>query len=55
MALLIQFLVCFDAAAGRNIHYAVEATRRHRNEYPILIGPQGRDANAQSGTMSSRF
>jgi hypothetical protein len=31
MALLIQFLVCFGAAAGRNIHYTVEATRHHLN------------------------
>jgi hypothetical protein len=32
MALLIQFLVSFGAAAGRNIHYPVEATRHHFNE-----------------------
>jgi hypothetical protein len=41
MALLIQFLVCFGAAAGRNVHSAVEATRHHLNEYAILIGPSG--------------
>ena len=42
MALLIQFLVCFGAAAGRNIHYQVEATRHHLNEFAILIGPSGK-------------
>ena len=26
MALLIQFLVAFGAAAGRDVHYPVEAT-----------------------------
>ena len=42
MALLIQFLVSFGAAAGRNIYYPVEATRHHLNEYAILIGPSGK-------------
>src|ERR1039458_29795 len=42
MALLIQFLVCFGAAAGRNIQYAVEATRHSLNEYAILVGPSGK-------------
>lgn len=42
MALLIQFLVCFGAAAGRNVHYPVEASRHHLNEYVILIGPSGK-------------
>jgi hypothetical protein len=42
MALLIQFLVAFGAAAGRNVHYPVEATRHHLNEYAILIGPSGK-------------
>ncbi len=42
MALLIQFLVCFGAAAGRNIHYAVEATRHSLNEFAILVGPSGK-------------
>jgi hypothetical protein len=42
MALLIQFLVCFGAAAGRGVHYDVEATRHHLNEYAILIGPSGK-------------
>lgn len=42
MALLVQFLVCFGAAAGRNLHYAVEATRHHLNEYAILVGPSGK-------------
>lgn len=42
MALLVQFLVCFGAAAGRNLHYAVEATRHHLNEFAILVGPSGK-------------
>ena len=42
MALLIQFLVAFGAAAGRNVHYPVEASRHHLNEYAILIGPSGK-------------
>lgn len=42
MALLIQFLVCFGAAAGRGVHYQVEATRHHLNEFAILIGPSGK-------------
>ena len=42
MALLIQYLVCFGAAAGRNIHYAVEATRHSLNEFAILVGPSGK-------------
>jgi len=48
MALLIQFLVSFGAAAGRNVHYPVEATCHHLNEYAILIGPsaKGRKGSA---------
>ena len=42
MALLIQFLVSFGAAAGRNVHYPVEATHHHLNENAILIGPSGK-------------
>jgi uncharacterized protein DUF3987 len=42
MALLVQFLVCFGAAAGRNIHYVVEATRHSLNEFVILVGPSGK-------------
>ena len=42
MALLVQFLVCFGAAAGRNLHYAVEATRHSLNEFAILVGPSGK-------------
>ena len=42
MALLVQYLVCFGAAAGRNIHYAVEATRHSLNEFAILVGPHGK-------------
>jgi len=42
MALLTQFLVAFGAAAGRNVHYAVEATAHHLNEFVILVGPSGK-------------
>lgn len=42
MALLVQFLVCFGAAAGRGVHYQVEATRHGLNEFAILIGPSGK-------------
>jgi len=42
MALLIQFLVSFGAAAGRTIHYPVEASGHHLNEYAILIGTSGK-------------
>jgi hypothetical protein len=51
MALLIQFLVAFGAAAGRNVHYPVEATRHHLNEYAILIGPSGK---GRKGRTTSR-
>lgn len=42
MALLAQFLVAFGAAAGHDVHYAVEATRHHLNEFVILVGPSGK-------------
>ena len=48
MALLTQFLVAFGAAAGRNIHYAVEATRHHLNEFVILVGPSGKGRKGSS-------
>ena len=48
MALLAQFLVAFGAAAGRNVHYAVEATRHHLNEFVILVGPSGKGRKGSS-------
>jgi hypothetical protein len=48
MALLAQFLVAFGAAAGRNVHYAVEATRHHLNEFCILVGPSGKGRKGSS-------
>lgn len=48
MALLAQFLVAFGAAAGRDIHYAVEATRHHLNEFVILVGPSGKGRKGSS-------
>ena len=48
MALLAQFLVAFGAAAGRNVHYAVEATSHHLNEFVILVGPSGKGRKGSS-------
>jgi hypothetical protein len=48
MALLAQFLVAFSAAAGRDVHYAVEATRHHLNEFVILVGPSGKGRKGSS-------
>lgn len=48
MALLAQFLITFGAAAGRNVHYAVEATRHHLNEFCILVGPSGKGRKGSS-------
>jgi hypothetical protein len=48
MALLSQFLVAFGAAAGRHVHYAVEATRHHLNEFVILVGPSGKGRKGSS-------
>jgi len=48
MALLAQFLVAFGAAAARNVHYAVEATHHHLNEFVILVGPSGKGRKGSS-------
>jgi hypothetical protein len=48
IALLAQFLVAFGAAAGRHVHYAVEATRHHLNEFVILVGPSGKGRKGSS-------
>lgn len=48
MALLAQFLVAFGAAAGRNVHYAVEATAHRLNEFVILVGPSGKGRKGSS-------
>jgi len=48
MALLAQFLGAFGAAAGRHVHYAVEATRHHLNEFVILVGPSGKGRKGSS-------
>ena len=48
IALLTQFLVAVGAAAGRNVHYAVEATRHHLNEFVILVGPSGKGRKGSS-------
>jgi Protein of unknown function (DUF3987) len=48
IALLTQFLVAFGAAAGRNVHYEVEATRHHLNEFVVLVGPSGKGRKGSS-------
>src|ERR1700735_2708528 len=48
MALLVQFLIAFGAAAGRGVHYTVEATRHHLNEFVILVGPSGKGSKGSS-------
>jgi hypothetical protein len=48
MALLAQFLIAFGVADGRNVHYAVEATRHHLNEFVILVGPSGKGRKGSS-------
>jgi hypothetical protein len=48
MALLLQFLVAFGAAAGRHARYTVEATDHHLNEFVILVGPSGKGRKGSS-------
>lgn len=48
MALLAQFLVAFGTAAGRRVHYQVEASRHHLNEFVILVGPSGKGRKGAS-------
>jgi hypothetical protein len=46
-ALLVQTLVAFGSAAGRNAHFRVEADSHHTNEYAVLVG---KTAKARKGT-----
>ena len=48
MALLIQFLVAFGVAAGRDAYWPIEASRHHPNEFAVLVGPssKGRKGSA---------
>src|SRR3712207_3075997 len=48
IALLVQFLVAFGAAAGRGAYYGVEATRHHLNEFCVLVGPSGKGRKGSS-------
>jgi hypothetical protein len=48
VALLVQFLVCFGAAAGRHVSYTVEATAHHLNEFCVLVGPTGKGRKGSS-------
>jgi Bifunctional DNA primase/polymerase, N-terminal/Primase C terminal 1 (PriCT-1) len=38
VALLVQLLVAFGSAAGRGVHFRVEADRHHANLFAVLIG-----------------
>jgi hypothetical protein len=51
VALLIQTLVAFGNAAGRNAYYQVEADRHYSNIYAILVG---RTSKARKGTAKSQ-
>jgi hypothetical protein len=42
MALLVQFLVAFGVAAGRDAYWPIEASRHHPNEFAVLVGPSGK-------------
>jgi hypothetical protein len=48
MALLIQFLVAFGVAAGRDAYWPIEASRHHPNEFAVLVGSssKGRKGSA---------
>ncbi len=48
MALLIQFLVAFGVAAGRQAYWPIEASRHYPNEFAVLVGPssKGRKGSA---------
>ena len=48
MALLIQFLIAFGVAAGRDAYWPIEASRHHPNEFAVLVGPssKGRKGSA---------
>jgi hypothetical protein len=48
MALLLQFLVAFGAAAGRGRFYEVEASRHHANEFVVLVGPSAKGRKGSS-------
>jgi hypothetical protein len=48
VALLVQFLVCFGAAAGRGVSYTVEATAHHLNEFAVLVGPTAKGRKGSS-------
>jgi hypothetical protein len=47
MALLLQFLVTFGAAAGRSPHFTVESTRHGTNLFAVLVG---RTSTGRKGT-----
>lgn len=48
MALLLQFLVAFGVAAGRNAYWPIEASRHYANEFVVLIGASGKGRKGSS-------
>jgi hypothetical protein len=48
VALLIQLLVCFGAAAGRHAHLRIEASRHYPNEFCVLVGTSGKARKGSS-------
>ena len=45
--LLVQFLICFGNAIGRNPHFRIGAAEQHSNLFGVLVG---RTAKARKGT-----
>ena len=50
----MQFLVCFGAAAGRGVSYALEATAHHLNEFAVLVGPTGKGRKGSASLKKIR-
>jgi len=48
IALLIQLLVAFGAAAGRHAHLRIEASRHYPNEFCVLVGASGKGRKGSS-------
>jgi hypothetical protein len=51
-ALLLQFLISFGNAVGRNPHYLVEGTKHYSNLFVVLAG---QTAKARKGTSADRI
>ena len=48
MALLMQFIVAFGVAAGRNAYWPIEASRHYPNEFVVLVGASGKGRKGSS-------